>query len=342
MSKVTTVAVDLGKEVFQIGFADRHGREVRKQRRLTSRDEFRAFVAEVDPRCEVLMEVGWGAQGWARAFRARNIRVRLLPAQQVIAHRTGAKNDRNDVLAILRAGQDASIHAVPVKSAEDQAIQAEHRVRRGWVRRRTAISNQVRGLLADQGMVFAKGDAAFVNGAQGALEDASLPIPDRLRVLIQALLIEWHQLGARVHESDANLERLVRDHPIARMLQQELDGVGPIGAPALACKAVELDRFADARHFAASFGLVPEQHSSSDRIRLGRMSKRGDSYIRATLVSGAMAVFRYLPMRPDNPDTRRLQRWHARHGTKGAAIRLANRNLRIAFSLMRSKKGTST
>ena len=81
MSKVTTVAVDLGKEVFQIGFADRHGREVRKQRRLTSRDEFRAFVAEVDPRCEVLMEVGWGAQGWARAFRARNIRVRLLPAR---------------------------------------------------------------------------------------------------------------------------------------------------------------------------------------------------------------------------------------------------------------------
>lgn len=341
MSKVTTIAVDLGKEVFQIGFADRRGCEVRKQRRVSSREEFRRFIAEVDPRCEVLMEVGWGAQAWARAFAARKIRVRLLPAQLVVAHRTGGKNDRNDVLAILRAGQDASIHAVPVRSSEDQAIQAEHRVRRGWVRRRTAIGNQVRGLLADQGMVFAKGDVAFVNGAQGALEDASLPIPDRLRMLIEALLIEWHQLGQRIRESDANLERLLREHPIARMLEQQLDGVGPVGATALACKAVALERFANARQFAASFGLVPEQHSSSNKIRLGRMSKRGDSYIRATLVSGAMAVFRYLPTRPDNPDTKRLQRWHARHGTKGAAIRLANRNLRVAFSLLRKSQGVS-
>jgi len=336
MNKVTTVAVDLGKKTFQIGFADQYGREAGKQERLTSREAFSEFVANADPRWTVLMEVGWGAQAWARAFKARGMRVRLLPAQLVMAHRTGAKNDRNDVLAILRAGQDQHIHEVPVKSAEEAAIQSEHRVRRGWVRRRTAVANQARGLLADQGMVFAKGDAAFVDGVERTIEDAGLPIPDGLRQLLQELLIEWRQQGARIHSADLRLERLVREHPVARMLD-ELPGVGPIGATALACKMVDLERFANARHFAASFGIVPEQHSSSDRVRLGHMSKRGDSYIRATLISGARAVFRHLPARKDNSkETQRLRRWYAKHGCTGASIRLANRNLRIAFIKVRN------
>lgn len=337
MSKVTLVAVDLGKKKFQVAFANRHGRQVAEQVVLPSREAFREFIANADPRWTVVMEVGWGAQAWARAFQARKMRVRLLPAQHVAAHRIGGKNDRNDASAILRASLDHAIHEVPIKSAEDAAIQAEHRVRRGWVRRRTALSNQARGLLVDQGIVFAKGDAAFLDGVARAIEDASLPLPARLRELLQELLTEWHQIGVRIEASNAQLERLSREHAIARILL-DLPGVGPVGSTALACKMVDLGRFANARRFAASFGIIPQQDSSSERIVLGKMSKKGDAYIRSTLISGARAVFRHLPARKDNTkETRRLRRWYDKHGCAAASIRLANRNLRTAFSLVKNE-----
>lgn len=334
MNKITTVAIDLGKEVFQVGFGDRHGREVGEQKRIKSREEFARFIETLQPSLCAVMEVGLGAQAWAAKLQARGIRVRLLPAQLVVKHRCGGKNDRNDVRAILRAAQDDDIHDVAVKSPEQLAMQALHRARAGWTSRRTAVSNQMRGLLTEHGVVFAKGDAAFERGIAGALADASVPLPWSLRDLLGQLLEEWHSISARIEAQDHELKRLARTDPIARRLDA-IPGVGPITATAMACKAIELKRFENCRKFAATFGLIPAQDSSSDKVRLGRMTRQGDPYLRSVLVSGAQSVVKYAVTRTDQqPMTRRLQRWAQRHGAKGAAVRLANHNLRVIFQML--------
>lgn len=334
MNKVTTIAVDLAKDVFQVGFFNDRGDEAEPQRRISSRKEFERFLNQLVPPVTVLLEVGLGAQAWARVARANGLTVRLLPAQRVAEHRAGPKNDRKDVAAIARAARDHDIHDVPVKTTEQLSLQALHRIREGWVRRRTVIANQVRGLLTDHGIAFAKGDRAFNAAVQRVVGDAEVAIWPLLRDLIADSHAEWLSLGERRERLDHELKRIAATDPIARRLDA-IRGIGPITATALACKAIELERFANARCFAASFGLIPEQDSSGGRIRLGHMTRRGDRYVRSLLVSGAQAVIRHLPRRTDNSKlTNRLRRWVMRRGAKAAAIRLANHNLRVAYTLL--------
>src|SRR5690606_27998041 len=197
------------------------------------------------------------AQAWARQVQQRGNAVRILPAQHVGKHRSGPKNDRNDALAILRAGHDRRIASVPVKNVAALAMQALHRARQGYVRRRTALSNQMRGLLLEQGIVLAQGETAFSRGVPHILEDASQPLPDLLRALIDELLGDWLQLGARIEVLTGRLETQARQDATAKRLMS-VRGVGPIIATALLAKQTEPERFANARQFAAYFGTVPD------------------------------------------------------------------------------------
>ena len=334
MNQITTIAIDVGKHTFQVGGENALGEE-QWQERYTTREAFVRYLATLPPSLHVVMEVGLGSQAWARQLQSRGLRVSLLPAAAVAQHRSGPKNDRNDVRAILRAARDISIHSVPIKSAEQLAMQALHRARAGWIRRRTALANQMRGLLTEHGVVFAQGECALRRGLEQTFADASVPIPARLVDLLRLLRAEWEHLAEQLNTMDAELIRLAHADPVARRLDT-IRGIGPIGASALACKGLDLARYANGRQFAASFGVVPEQHSSSDRYCLGRMSRRGDRYVRSLLICGAQAVIRALPRRThdDSQETRRLRRWYARCGAKGAAVRLANHNLREAYALL--------
>jgi transposase len=335
MAGVRTLAIDLAKTVFQIaGENDRF--EVVYEARLTSRKAFYDFLRTLLAPLVVLMETGPGAQAWARLLRERGIDARILPAQRVQEHRSGAKNDRKDCLAILRAGRDASIHPVPVKSPEVLAMQAIHRVRSGYLQRRTAISNQMRGLLTEQGVVFGRGDAALSRGIDRVLEDATQPIPDVLRALLADLWAEHGQLSQRIDVLEGELQRMMRQDPLAGRLST-IPGIGPISSTALACKELDPNAFANARQFAAYFGVVPDQHSSGNRIRTTGMSKRGDGYIRSLLINGAHAVLQRVTAESEGPDHGRLRAWKQRLGTKAAAVRLANRNLRIVYALMKTR-----
>jgi transposase len=334
LSQCTTLAVDLAKRVFQVAAEDARG-QVRYEERISSRDAFQTFLARLPAGLTVLMETGPGAQAWARQLSEKGHRVRILPAQHVETHRSGAKNDRNDVLAILRAGHDIHINAVPIKSAQALAMQALHRVRQGCVSRRTALGNQMRGLLLEHGIALAKGDAAITRHLPQVLEDASAPVPDLLRELLAELLAEWEHLGQRIHVLTGRLHESARQDAKARQLMT-VRGVGPIIATALLAKQTEPERFKNARQFAAYFGTVPNQHSSGQTVRLGRMSRRGDAYLRSLMIEGAHAVLNHLSPDSPHPDDRRLQRWLHRHGRKGAAIRLANRNLRILWVLLQN------
>lgn len=330
----TTVAVDLAKQVFQIAGEDAHGKLVYEQR-IQSRAAFSTFLGQLAQGATVLLETGPGAQAWARQVQALGCQVRVLPAQRVADHRSGAKNDRNDAQAILRAGRDSAIHAVPVKTAQALAMQAVHRVRQGYLRRRTALGNQIRGLLLEQGLAIPQGAAALSDRVSRILEDATLPLPELLRELIAEMQAEWQALEGRILLQTKRLEHSAREDQTAARLMS-VRGIGPIIATALVAKQIEPERFPNARQFAAYVGLVPDQHSSGQQVRLGRMSQRGDGYLRSLLIEGAHAVLRTLKADSEEVDDRRLNRWMQRHGRKGAAIRLANRNLRIVWVLLQS------
>lgn len=336
VSTCTTVAVDLAKRVFQVAGEDARG-QVTYEDRLKSREAFHDWLRKLPPQVTVLMETGPGAQAWARQLQAQGQRVRILPAQRVAEHRSGAKNDRNDVLAILRAGRDVNIIAVPIKTPEALAMQALHRVRQGCVRRRTALGNQLRGLLLEHGIALAQGETPIRIRVPAVLEDASWPLPELLRELVAELLAEWEHLGERIEVLSGRLDASARQDPTAVRLMTTR-GVGPIIATAVLAKQVDPQRFASARQFAAYFGTVPDQHSSGQKLRLGRMSKRGDAYIRSLVIQGAHAVLQQVRADSRAVDDQRLLRWRQRHGVKGAAIRLANRTLRIVWVLLRSEQ----
>jgi transposase len=335
-SKYTTVAVDLAKNVFQVAGEDTLGQVVHEQR-IKSREAFHLFLRQLPPGVTVLMETGPGAQAWARLLQAQGNPVRILPAQRVAEHRSGAKNDRNDVLAILRAGRDHKIAAVPVKSEAALAMQALHRVRQGCVRRRTAMGNQMRGLLLEHGIAMAQGETAISRDVLRVLEDPSQPLPELLRELIAEILGEWSQLGERINVLTGRLEASAHADETAKRLMT-IRGVGPIIATAMLAKTTEPERFANARQFAAYFGTVPEQNSSGQKVRLGKMCKRGDAYVRSLAIQGAHAVLRQVRPDSEHPDDQRLRRWLSRHGQKGAAVRLANRNLRIMWVLLQNEQ----
>ncbi|MHC8391560.1 IS110 family RNA-guided transposase [Pseudomonas sp. MDT2-39-1] len=342
MSACTTVAVDLAKQVFQVAGEDVLG-QVHYEQRIKSREAFYEFLRQLPPHVVVLMETGPGAQAWARQLQDQGNLARILPAGLVATHRSGPKNDRNDALAILRAGRDEKIYAVPVKSVAALAMQALHRARQGYVRRRTAVSNQMRGLLLEHSVALAQGDVAISQKSPRVLEDATQPVPGLLRELIDELLAEWRHLGERISVLTGRLEVAANADMTAKRLMT-VRGIGPVTATALVAKETKPERFPNARKFAAYFGMVPDQHSSGQTVRrldgqtvrLGDMTKRGDVYLRSLMIQGAHAVLQQL--RPDSqqPDDRRLLRWMSRLGRKEAAVRLANRNLRIVWVLLQS------
>lgn len=335
-TQMTTVAIDLAKHVFQVAGENAAG-EVVFEKRLRSREQFWAFLRGLEPGIEVLMEAGPGAQSWARVLLDRGLSVRIFPAQRVAEHRSGSKNDRKDCLAILRAARDGSIKSVPIKSVESLTFQALHRVRSGYQRRRTAIGNQIRGLLAEHGVVMAKGPAALRARVDRLLEDATVPLPDILRELIAELWAEWRTLSDRIDVVTDRIEQTVTSNSTAQRLMT-IPGFGPLTASALVCKEAAIDRFPNGRQFAAYFGVVPKQHSSGQRQRLGKMSRIGDAYIRTLAIQGAQSVLQRVRADADDRDSQRLLRWKQRHGTKGAAVRLANRNLRIAWAVLKREE----
>ncbi|WP_287815485.1 IS110 family transposase, partial [Pseudomonas sp.] len=205
----------------------------------------------------------------------------------------------------------------------------------GYVRRRTAISNQMRGLLLEHGVALAQGDVAISQKVPRLLEDATQPVPHLLRELIDELLAEWRHLGERINVLTGRLEVVANtDHTAKRLMT--VRGIGPIIATALVAKETQPERFANARQFAAYFGLVPEQHSSGEKVRLGDMAKRGDGYIRSLMIQGAHSVLQQVRPDSEQPDDRRLLRWLSRLGRKQTAVRLANRNLRIVWVLLQN------
>jgi transposase len=327
--KVTTIGLDLAKNVFQVHGVDERGKVV--LRKTLKRAQVAPFFATL-PACLVGMEACGSAHFWGRKLRELGHTVKLMAPQFVKAYVKSNKNDARDAEAICEAVARPSMRFVPIKTVEQQAVLALHRARHGLVVARTAQANQLRGLLAEFGLALPRGIGRLKDQVPAILEDAENNLPDSLRALFAHLLAHLHDLDAQAHELEQQINAWHREQAASQRLAT-IPGIGPITATALVASIGEAQAFTSGRQLAAWLGLVPRHQGSGGQTTLLGISKRGDVYLRTLLIHGARAVVRHAKARPE-----RANRWLAavvdRRNPNIAAVALANKNARIAWALL--------
>lgn len=331
MSTVT-IAVDLAKNVFELAVAGRAG-TIRERKRL-SRSQFERFWSTREP-CRVVLETCASAHFWARFLIARGFEVILLPPYFVRPYRRRNKTDRADCEALLEADRCAGIHPVAVKSEDQQALLALHRVRAQWLRTRTARINAMRGLLHEFGVIASLGSKRFMNELHPLL--AAKELPARVCVTVCALWDEVRDLEQRIQGVEADLECIAREQPVVQALLK-IPGIGILTATALYATIADIHAFKNGRQLACWLGLTPRESSSGGKRRLGGISKQGDAYLRMLLIHGARAALNAATRREsaDKPVTQ-LQAWSLSRASTAhrnkAAVALANKMVRIVWAV---------
>jgi len=328
MGEVSTIGLDIAKSVFQIHGISGDGTVVIRKR--VTRAKVLEFFSVLPP-CLIGIEACPTAHHWSRQLSMLGHTVRLMPPSYVKAYLKRSKNDANDAAAICEAVTRPSMRFVPTKSEQQQSGLMLHRSRQLLVRQRTMLSNAIRGHLAELGIISAKGR----NGTTELLEVVARAKDDRIpataRLSLDALAHQYANITAEIRAIEKHIHAWHRSCEESRRLE-EVPGIGPIVATALIAEVGDWRAFSSGRSLAAWIGLVPKQHSTGGKERLGRISKQGNRYLRWLLVTGAMAVIRYARQR----GTKRL--WLARiierRPVKVAAVALANKIARMAWAMM--------
>jgi transposase len=325
VSNVTTVGIDLAKNVFSLHAVD--GRGVVVLRKTVPRARLAAVVAQL-PACVIGLEACSGAHEWARRFAQYGHTVKLMAPKFVAPYRKSGKNDGNDAEAICEAVSRPSMRFVPVKSVEQQAVLTLHRVRLGFVEERTATINRIRGLLAEFGVVLPQRVVEVRRGAAATLDQ----LPTLAQRALTDLLAHVRVLDERIGEYERELEQHARRDERAKRIQK-LSGVGPISASAIVASVAEGHEFKNGRQFAAWLGLTPKQYSTGGKTRLGRITAHGDAYLRTLLIMGARSMLQTALRRTD-----RLARWalgvRARRGYHRACVAIAAKHARIIWAML--------
>lgn len=330
--QIEVVGIDLAKNVFQVHGVTRQGKAVLK--RQLKRDQVVHFFANMSP-CHIGMEACGGAHFWARKLQALGHTVRLMAPQFVKPYVKTNKTDAADAEAICEAVARPNMRFVPLKNAEQQALLALHRARQGFVVARTAQGNQIRGLLAEFGLVVPQGLSHVLCGVRELIEDASNDVPGGFRRLIERLLDHLKELDRQVGELEAQIQQAHRQSEASRKLEK-IPGIGPITASALTATVGDAKTFKNGRQLAAWLGLVPAQSSSGGKTNLLGISKRGDTYLRTLLIHGARAALRAFQAKsdPSGSNAEWLGRLLARSNFNVAAVALANKNARVVWALL--------
>ena len=333
--KITRVGLDLAKNSIAIHAVDRDERKVFAGTR--SREQLlRWFKGHVPAGSVVGMEACGGAHDWARRLAAAGYTVRLMAPQHVKPYVQGQKNDANDAAAICEAVSRPSMRFVPVKTVEQQDAQALHRVRQQVQKSRTAKSNEIRGLLAEYGVIVAQGTATLRKALPVVVEDADNGLSALFRALLNDLREDLVALDGRLADLDARIKTHVRSHGDARRLMT-IPGVGFTTASALVASVGDGRAFRHGRHLAAFLGLTPRQNSTGGKTRLYGIHKRGDTYLRKLLVDGARAVLRVAKAKTD-PHSQWLNALSRRRHKNIATIAQANKTARIVWAVLRREE----
>jgi len=327
--KITTIGIDLAKNVFQVHGVDEGGKAV--LRKQLKRKDVVSLFANLEP-CLIGMEACGGAHYWARKLAALGHTVRLMAPQFVKPYVKTNKSDRNDAEAICEAVARPNMRFVPVKTGEQQAVLSVHRARQGFVKARTAQANQIRGLLAEFGIVIPKGMGHIAKRLPEILEDGENGVPGMMRELLQRLGENLKDMDGQVGELERQIKLWHRDNEQSRKLEA-IAGIGPITASAYVASVGDAKSFKNARQVAAWLGMVPRHEGTGGKVRPGRISKRGDVYLRTMLIHGARSVIAQFERKPDQANGW-LKELLARRNKNIAAVALAAKNARIAWALL--------
>ncbi|QFY42820.1 IS110 family transposase [Candidatus Methylospira mobilis] len=326
---ITTVGIDLAKNVFQVHGVDERGKASLKKQ--LKRAQLLPFFANL-PSCLIGMEACGSAHYWARKLKEHGHTVKLMAPQFIKPYVKTNKNDVADAEAICEAVSRPNMRFVPIKEGEQQAVLGLHRARQGFVKARTAQANQIRGLLAEYGIVIPKGIGYIARRLPEILEDGDNELPDAFRQLIERLGTHLKELDRQVDELDAQIQVWHRGNDASKKLEK-IPGIGPITASALVASIGDAKNFENGRQLAAWLGLVPRQNSSGGKQTLLGISKRGDTYLRTLLIHGARAVIRVSEHRLEQANgwpTRIVDR----RNKNIATVALANKNARIVWALL--------
>jgi transposase len=329
MQRVTTIGLDIAKSVFQVHGVDAIGNAV--IRRQLKRRYVLAFFQKLAP-CVVGIEACATSHHWSRELKAYGHTVRLMPPAYVKPYVKRQKNDAADAEAICEAVTRANMRFVATKTPEQQSCLMLHRTRHLFIRQQTAVINAIRAHLAEFGVVASVGRRGVDELLDVVADSSDERVPEVARACVSALGAQLRMLKAQILEFDRKIMAWHRSNETSKRLD-EIPGVGPALATALVASVADPKAFRSGRNFSAWIGLVPKQHSSGGKDRLGSISKQGDRYLRSLFTAGALAVIRYAKIH-GTKHRPWLTALMARRPTKVAAIALANKIARIAWAVM--------
>jgi len=329
---IKRIGIDLAKQVFQLHGVDNHEKVV--LRKQLSRTKMLVYFQSLAP-CLIGMEACGSSHYWARELQKLGHTVKLMAPQFVKPYVKGNKNDTNDAEAICEAVSRPNMRFVSIKTVAQQDIQAIHRIRIGLVKQRTAKVNQIRGLLAEYGVVENKRINVLRNALPLILEDAENGLSVDFRILLEELRQDLITFDERISSLTEKINAIAKADEDTQRLQQ-IPGVGPITATAIISAVGDGKQFKCGRDLAAWLGLTPKQHSSGGKERLLGISKRGDAYLRTLLIHGARSVLRVSAKKTDSLNCW-LQNVCDRRNKNIAAVALANKNARIIWAILTKK-----
>ncbi|MBC8287995.1 MAG: IS110 family transposase [Nitrospinae bacterium] len=329
MKKITTIGIDLAKNVFHLHGVDEHGKVVLRKKLM--RDQVLPFLATLSP-CLIGMEACGGSNYWARKIKELGHDARLINPKFVKAYVKSNKNDYNDAEGICEAVSRPSMRFVPIKTVDQLDMQALHRVRSQLIKERTGIVNQVRGLLGEFGIVIPKGIEYARKNLPDILEDQTNELTEFGLKLFRDLYERLIELDDRISKMDQEIKTLFNADETCQRIHA-LEGVGPLIATAIIAMVGNFNEFKNGRDLSAWLGLVPRQHSTGGKELLLGISKRGNRYLRTMLIHGARSVV-YRAAKKDDPKSRWINALKARRGENVACVAVANKNARIIWALI--------
>jgi transposase len=330
MSNLNTIGVDLAKNIIRVSLVSVLGKELRNT--ALTRTKFAEFLAR-QKQSLVAFEACATAHHWARVAKRHGHEVTIIPARAVFPFRQGHKTDQNDALAVAEAARRPNIKEAPLKNLEQQGLQAVQRSRELLIQERTALSNHIRGLLMEFGIVIPRGFAALHRRLPEILEDGDNELPAIYRPTLHRLTVRLGDLREDLGFLDKEIEQLVKQHPCCQRLT-DIEGVGPISSILLFATLGTGEAFTNGRQFSAYLGLTPKQYSSGGKANLVGISKKvANKRLRSVLIQGARAYVHKMKA-PRTPKDQWLWNLIQRAGHGKAAVALANKNVRTAWALL--------
>jgi transposase len=329
MNNISIIGVDISRTVFQIHAADKDGRPVLRKR--CDRQQFVEFMGDLTS-CEVGMEACAGSHFWGRRLAEMGHKVKLIPPQYVKPYVKRNKNDAADAEAIVEAMSRPTMRFVEIKTVGQQEMNQLHRARDLLVKQRTAYVNEIKGFLHEYGVVLRCSHEKLREEYLKALERVGAQLGEVTKRLMERLFEQLKYTSAEIRKHELEIGALHKNNEVSQRLES-IPGVGVLTATAIVAAVGDPGRFKSGRDFAASLGLTPRQHSSGQHERLGKISKRGDAYIRKLMIQGGHTVVMHV-----NKAKGYRAKWVRdlveRRGRQKAVVAVANKNARIIWALM--------